>query len=621
VRFGAPAGTVGRTPRSSTLAAPAVRHLVLPLAILLCAAPIAATTADDLCAPSADPCTVTGTHAVSPGSIIDVGARRLTVLGTLDLAGGTMTLRAGELRVEAAGRLLGAGTRDVPGHSILVTAGSVTLAGRADVSGNPGGVLAITSTGPVGVTGTLDARSDAGDGSGGSITVEGSQVVVGGTLDVQGGPQGFGGEIAVRAGAMLSLTGIILAAGGDGGGATLGSVGPLTVGTGAAIRANGTASGGSGGEIGLTSSGALTVDGELNANGRNGSSDDGGGDGGTISLTGSEVRAERAAARITATGGTPDGVGGEIEIGSAGGALVLRAPVDASASGSEALGGTVSLLAAGDAFLGGTVDASAGQDGGDVDAIVGAALTVGATATLTVAGRGAGEGGTIDLDAADLVVQGDLDADGGDAQGAGGGSILLTGCTIQVAAGSRLSSLRPFGGNTLVGRDHTTIGGTLRADPATGRNQARYAGPSHEPQIVAGASIQPPLTLVQDSAIIPCAGVDTPTPTATATATGTSTRTVPPGSTATATPTRSGTPTDTAAISPSATPTPTPTPPACVGDCADDGMVSVADLIVGVNIALGNQPVGNCPAFDVTGDGLVTIGELIRGVNDALEGC
>jgi hypothetical protein len=50
-------------------------------------------------------------------------------------------------------------------------------------------------------------------------------------------------------------------------------------------------------------------------------------------------------------------------------------------------------------------------------------------------------------------------------------------------------------------------------------------------------------------------------------------------------------------------------------------MVSVADLIVGVNIALGNQPVDNCPAFDVGGDGLVTIGELIQGVNNALNGC
>jgi glucose/arabinose dehydrogenase len=59
----------------------------------------------------------------------------------------------------------------------------------------------------------------------------------------------------------------------------------------------------------------------------------------------------------------------------------------------------------------------------------------------------------------------------------------------------------------------------------------------------------------------------------------------------------------------------------CAGDCADDGEVSIADLIMSVNIALGNQPVSNCHATDVSGDGTVTVNELIRAVGAALEGC
>lgn len=60
---------------------------------------------------------------------------------------------------------------------------------------------------------------------------------------------------------------------------------------------------------------------------------------------------------------------------------------------------------------------------------------------------------------------------------------------------------------------------------------------------------------------------------------------------------------------------------ACVGDCDGDGSVSIAELIRGVNIALGQQPVGNCPEFDRNDDGKVSISELVAAVNNALSGC
>ncbi len=55
-----------------------------------------------------------------------------------------------------------------------------------------------------------------------------------------------------------------------------------------------------------------------------------------------------------------------------------------------------------------------------------------------------------------------------------------------------------------------------------------------------------------------------------------------------------------------------------VGDCNGDGEVSVDELLVGVNVALGNQTVDACPAFDPYGNGEVTITELISGINAAL---
>jgi hypothetical protein len=59
----------------------------------------------------------------------------------------------------------------------------------------------------------------------------------------------------------------------------------------------------------------------------------------------------------------------------------------------------------------------------------------------------------------------------------------------------------------------------------------------------------------------------------------------------------------------------------CVGDCNGDGMVSIAELITGVNIALGNRPAGDCDAIDRDSSGTVSIAELIAAVNRALLGC
>ena len=62
-------------------------------------------------------------------------------------------------------------------------------------------------------------------------------------------------------------------------------------------------------------------------------------------------------------------------------------------------------------------------------------------------------------------------------------------------------------------------------------------------------------------------------------------------------------------------------PPAgSVGDCNDDGDVTIDELIKGVNIALGAFPVTTCAAFDANGDDSVTIDELIAAVNNALGG-
>lgn len=59
----------------------------------------------------------------------------------------------------------------------------------------------------------------------------------------------------------------------------------------------------------------------------------------------------------------------------------------------------------------------------------------------------------------------------------------------------------------------------------------------------------------------------------------------------------------------------------CAGDCNHDGQVTVDELTIGVNIALGTAPLDLCPSFDSDGSGTVTVSDIGAAVNNALNGC
>lgn len=141
------------------------------------------------------------------------------------------------------------------------------------------------------------------------------------------------------------------------------------------------------------------------------------------------------------------------------------------------------------------------------------------------------------------------------------------------------------------------------------------------------------------------ASVATPTPTASATrtvsasATATSTASATPTRTSitqTATPTSTSplpstaTPTGTPTASPAtatptstATPTPTDTPEVqqCVGDCDRNEQVTVDELVLVVNVALGSSSLQRCTPCDADGDSNVSISEIVGAVDCALNGC
>lgn len=61
--------------------------------------------------------------------------------------------------------------------------------------------------------------------------------------------------------------------------------------------------------------------------------------------------------------------------------------------------------------------------------------------------------------------------------------------------------------------------------------------------------------------------------------------------------------------------------PACSGDCDGSGDIAVNELVLMVNIALGEAPLAACMGGDTDGSGDLGVNEIIAAVNNALAGC
>ena len=59
----------------------------------------------------------------------------------------------------------------------------------------------------------------------------------------------------------------------------------------------------------------------------------------------------------------------------------------------------------------------------------------------------------------------------------------------------------------------------------------------------------------------------------------------------------------------------------CPGDCNGDIMVTIDEVLRGVNIALSNLPLDHCRSLDSNNDDSVTVDELVAAVGAALSGC
>jgi hypothetical protein len=59
----------------------------------------------------------------------------------------------------------------------------------------------------------------------------------------------------------------------------------------------------------------------------------------------------------------------------------------------------------------------------------------------------------------------------------------------------------------------------------------------------------------------------------------------------------------------------------CAGDCSDNEIVTVDELVRGIDVALGREPLESCPLVDGNADGVVSISDLVATVDSAVNGC
>ncbi|MFN8641993.1 MAG: hypothetical protein U0802_10155 [Candidatus Binatia bacterium] len=450
---------------------------------LVWSAPALATTADDICAAAADPCVVATPVAVTNLSVIDVGARELRINagGALDVGFGTMTIRAGRLTVNASGFVRANGSSSATGGTLTIDAGALTVLGSIEANGAPGGTITITSPGDVSIAGTgVSARALTPAEVGGTISISGATVSLSSLVSVFGGFDALGGDATISATGAVAITGTIDATGGDGGSidVTAGAMpgaGDVIIGTAAILKVDATAAGGFGGTVDVSAhgdavdSGRVRLDGTLSALGKSGSTDTGGGAGGCITVAADgDVDNESDAAAVNASGGGPDGDGGEVEVTSRRGTVTLNGKVDGGSAGAESSGGSLTVDAGQDASVMGTLSVRGGDGGaGEIDVNSATAnVRIGRAAQLVADATSGGAGGAISLDSGlgdvgtrSIVVEGTLSAAGG-ANGGAGGTLELDGNdAVRVAATATLRAAGAVGGG---------LGGTIMIDVAGG---------------------------------------------------------------------------------------------------------------------------------------------------------
>lgn len=514
--------------RSCTTALASVGFLMASVLLGRAAAALTACVAADIVAqepmcPATGACTISKTFVIGDNCVLDFDARAVTIgaNGALDFNSGSISIKAGSLTILPGGIIDGRGNGVAPantngGQLSIQTTGAVNLQlqrptmtrGRIDVSGNvQAGSIEILAGGTVTIAGRINADQLTSAGSGGAITIRAGGDIVSlanSILSCTGGIDGFGGgDVDLGATGKIDLGDTLDISGSDGGSLILTARDLVNV---HQITANGTGDGGAGGIVTITAGTSVQVLDTIAVQG--GASNDptgaGAGDGGSLSID-AGYGDLLVAGNINASGFTPDGGGGEIDL-CARGAITIQSgtTVNARCNGPQEAGGEINIQTDLSLTSSGTIDASGGAGGGDIGLDAGTAMTL--NGLIDASGRALGSaGGSLTGEAGEngpgaLIINSTIDVTGGGCVPGGGcgvgGRTDLTGCNLTVASTANIKAGAPTAGaNDLTAREQLTINGKVNAaktvgSGADGHNTFSY--PTRKPPFIVSNGVTPP---------------------------------------------------------------------------------------------------------------------------------
>ncbi|MBI5506252.1 MAG: hypothetical protein HY899_15760 [Deltaproteobacteria bacterium] len=518
--------------------------LLALLLVCLCAggatpasADIVADNADDVCAPSADPCNVTQRVELVGGSVLNFGLRTLVVSGAgkFDFLDGSATVLAGP--VVLGGNGVGAvsggsggavnvkarrgcsasparpclAARDCTLGACLVSStcagdaavacatnadcelgtcslGAGTLTVGATVSGNAASPAFVTfaAAGDLLVNAAIDVSGTGVASDGGSVALQShaGSLTVAATIKAGGGGEAFGGTIDLTAGTDIVSSAILDVTGGDGDGGSVSAVAGRDLTVSADINVSAVSGAGYGGDIDLSAGRDLSINGAsfdthtslVSVGHKNGEVPAAAGDGGDLTLDAGRNLTVQRYVDLTSRGAIPEGYGGDIDI-AAGGVLSLAGEARSNADGNDGDGGSLTLTAGGSMVTTDTATLEVdGGNGGYVVATSQGPVALGGTFLL-----GARINGGI---AGSLSVTSGADADVTATVTAlkQSGTVDFEACRLVFVATAKINNNTLSGANTLVSRESMKLlAGSSVTTKTSGRNTLVYRSPTKPP--------------------------------------------------------------------------------------------------------------------------------------------
>lgn len=514
-------------------------------------AQIIANLADDVCAPSENPCVITETVLLQQNATLDFGTRDVVVNtgGVLEFGANSAVVLCGNFTM-SVGTTIGIDANAGGGGSVI--GGSVRIAARRACSANPTvpclrdftctslslGTCSV-GTGNMVVNGRLVGSAElaasvdlaaAGDLSilqpinidGTTLDSDGGDVeleAVAGTLAINakisatGGGFSAGGTVTGAAGADILVSDVIDLDGGESDGGALALSADRDVFVSADLQLSSKNLDGFGGTLEIDAGRDLVIVGGSAANrlvvaaNGNASSEASGGDGGTQDYTAGRDITIGPFVRLESNGARPDGFGEDITA-DAGGSITIDGVVQTKARGGQGGGGIIEIAFDGNLDVGATAlfDATGSESGaGAVEILGGGDLTYAGSTDVTATNGGTAGEFFVSV-GRDIEISGSVLSNGGDALV--GGNVLLSGCFVDLIVGANIDNRADFSTNTLIARTQASVraGASLSAGGSNASNTVRYRNANIPPLLSGIVSPSPVLELDETLPSCPACG-------------------------------------------------------------------------------------------------------------------